>query len=437
MTRQTVQLAMLAVYAALIVAAPAVAPVGVPAQLLALAAGFAAFAAAAWRRPGVMPRDALLPAAPPPGHPQPLPGGFGRALLQRMPAPLLVISSRERLTYVNPAARELLPAATPGAHFSAMIRAPAFVEAMEGILADRADRSFSFTLMRGRERHFEARASFLPAEASGDFGDDDQIIVQIEDRTRDKALLQTRTDFVANASHELRTPLASILGYIETLQGHARDDPAARELFLDIMMKQAQRMQRLVDDLMNLSRIEMSAHQRPRTRIGFHATAAEAAAAMFPQANANDVLLQVELPRDSDGPEILGDRDQLAQVIGNLIDNAIKYGGPGRKVRVAPAAADPRHPGAAGISVIDAGPGIARENIPRLTERFFRVSPAQSRNMGGTGLGLAITKHILTRHGGALDIRSELGHGSTFTIWIPRAPLREPAHEIRKETEDQ
>ncbi|MEO0914467.1 MAG: ATP-binding protein, partial [Pseudomonadota bacterium] len=321
---------------------------------------------------------------------------------------------------VNPAAQAILPRAEIGMHYSTMIRASAFVAAMEEILDDRKDSDFTFTLMMERERFFEARASMLPAGAV-DFGDEDHVIFQIEDRTRDKASLQARTDFVANASHELRTPLASILGYIETLQGHAREDPEARELFLDIMMKQASRMQRLVDDLMNLSRIEMNAHIRPEEPLDLHALAAEAAHALFPLATQNDVILQIEIVTDADGPIVLGDRDQLSQVIVNLVDNAIKYGGRGQKVRVYPAEPSPKYPGHAGISVRDTGPGIARENVHRLTERFFRVNAGQSRDKGGTGLGLAITKHILNRHSGALGIESIPGDGSTFTLWLPLA----------------
>ena len=258
---------------------------------------------------------------------------------------------------------------------------------------------------------------------TAEFGTANHVIVQIEDKTRDKAMLDMRTDFIANASHELRTPLASILGYIETLQGHARDDPDARERFLDIMLKQANRMKRLVDDLMSLSRIELNAHIRPDTVLDLHKLAAEAAAALFPLASDNDVLLQVEVTQSDSGPQVLGDRDQLNQVVVNLIDNAIKYGGAGRKVRVHAALPDPRYPGMAGISVTDEGPGIAREHIPRITERFFRVNTAQSRDKGGTGLGLAIAKHIMARHSGALDIRSKIGEGSTFTCeFRPSSP---------------
>ena len=351
-----------------------------------------------------------------------LPAGFGRALLQQMPAPLILISNAGRLTYANPAAIEILPRSQIGGHISTVIRAPAFLEPIEEILIDGQDAEFNFTLSGDQERYFEARASMLPPGAT-DFGDDVHVIVQIEDRTRDKASLQTRSDFIANASHELRTPLASILGYIETLQGHAKDDPEAREKFLEIMMSQASRMQRLVDDLMSLSRIEMDAHVRPEEVLDLNKIAVDSASSMFPLATVNDVILQVDINSDAQGPRVLGDRDQLAQVIVNLVDNAIKYGGSGKTVRVAASEPDPRYPGQVGISVFDSGPGIPREAIHRLTERFFRVNASHSKNMGGTGLGLAITKHILTRHYGALDVQSRPGEGSKFTLWLPYLEL--------------
>ena len=309
----------------------------------------------------------------------------------------------------------------PGSHYTTIIRAPAFVDAVEEIIADGQDATFGFTLMQPQERFFEARAAYLPAGSAAEFGSTAQVIVQFEDRSRYKALLRTRSDFIANASHELRTPLASILGYIETLQGHAKDAPEAQERFLGIMLNQARRMRRLVDDLMSLSRIELNEHVRPDTRLDLYRLASESAAAMFPLASEADVILQIELDPAARGPAmILGDRDQLSQVLVNLIDNAIKYGGPGQKVRVCAVAPDPRYPAHWGVSVIDQGPGIARENVPRVTERFFRVSPAKSKDLGGTGLGLAITKHILARHRGALDIQSRPGEGSRFTIWVPR-----------------
>lgn len=345
------------------------------------------------------------------------PVASGRLLVEKLPVPLLILSRTGRLTYANLAAQLLLPRLVIGQHFAHIIRAPAFVEAISATLADGCDRSFEFTSYEGNERHFEARASMTASD--GQFGPEASVIVQVEDRTQAHKAEQLRSDFIANASHELRTPLASIIGYIETLQNHARDDPEARERFLSIMARESHRMQRLVDDLMSLSRIELNEHVNPVERLSLSNVAIDCASVFQAMAEREGVRLVVEL--EPDESEVIGDRDQLAQVFTNLIDNAMKYSGTGAEIRVHRAEPSPAHPGRIGISVSDTGPGIPRDKIHRLTERFFRVSVNQSRNKGGTGLGLAIVKHILNRHKGRIEILSEIGRGSTFTVWLPRA----------------
>lgn len=341
---------------------------------------------------------------------QQLPTGFGRAMLEQMPLPLLIISPRGRVVYGNRAAHELLPNLSNGEHFANLFRVPAFVEAVNGALAGKNTRKVAFKGGKTGEVYYEARIGLLPA--GSEFGRKVQAIVQIEDRTQDRRVEKMRSDFVANASHELRTPLASILGYIETLQGHAKDDPAARDEFLKIMAKQAGRMQRLVDDLMSLSRIELNEHIRPQDPCALHDVALEAVAALLPIQKKRNVVLECAL--DAGGPIVAGDRDQLNQVLVNLIDNAMKYGGETVKVYAVEEA------DRVGITIEDQGEGIAPKHLDRLTERFYRVNATQSRNKGGTGLGLAIVKHIVNRHGGELQIESTLGEGSKFTVWLPK-----------------
>jgi two-component system, OmpR family, phosphate regulon sensor histidine kinase PhoR len=355
---------------------------------------------------------------------------MARALVDTLPTALLIVAANGRAIHANPAARATLPRFVAGAHYASLIRAPAFVESVAATLADRVERRFPFTAHPGRERTFEARVAALPPD--GAFGPEATVLVQIEDRTEARRAEALRSDFVANASHELRTPLASIVGYIETLQNHARDDPEARERFLEIMGREAARMQRLVDDLMSLSRIEMSEHQRPDDDCVLDEVAAEAASVLQPLAEAQGVRLEIALPggagagagagRGARGGAAVvpGDRDQLQQVFTNLIDNAIKYAGPGATVRVCRAAASRAFPNREGVTVSDTGPGIPREHLPRLTERFYRVNAGQSRTKGGTGLGLAIVKHILNRHEGKLEVVSAVGRGSAFTVWLPR-----------------
>jgi two-component system phosphate regulon sensor histidine kinase PhoR len=230
-----------------------------------------------------------------------------------------------------------------------------------------------------------------------------------------------RADFVANASHELRTPLASLRGFVETLQGAAKDDPEARERFLKVMSEQAERMSRLVDDLLSLSRVEMREHLPLVERVDLNDAVARVIQAMQPLAAKTNATIEFQqLPEPA---VIRGDRDEVVQVFQNLIQNAVKYGKPGghvdvRVAREAPAAGRPAR---YLVSVKDDGPGIAPQHLPRLTERFYRVNVAASREKGGTGLGLAIVKHILNRHRGELIVTSTVGQGSTFTVALPLA----------------
>jgi two-component system phosphate regulon sensor histidine kinase PhoR len=258
-------------------------------------------------------------------------------------------------------------------------------------------------------------------------------LIALRELTEQLMIEQMRSDFVANASHELRTPLAVVLGCIETLTGPARDDQEARERFLKIMAGEGARMTRLVDDLLSLSRIEQTEHQPPQSRVDPAACLDGVVETLRSYAAQRRVALS--LRRDPQLPLVVGDRDQLVQLISNLIDNAIKYGGEGGKVEIAceRVASAPIAAGslagrpAVRIVVADHGPGIAPEHLPRLTERFFRVDTARSRQLGGTGLGLAIVKHILRRHRGHLALESELGRGTTATVYLPVAEtIEEP-----------
>jgi len=231
-----------------------------------------------------------------------------------------------------------------------------------------------------------------------------------------------RADFVANASHELRTPLASLLGFVETLQGPARDDAHARARFLAIMAEQARRMARLVDDLLSLSRIEQNLHLRPDTPVDLALVVRHVADTLAPLAHETGVTLAVR----ASGPVVVpGDRDELVRVAENLIENAIKYGSPPPESGAAPTCVDVdvavQHR-AGRLSVRDYGPGIAPEHLPRLTERFYRIDAGQSRAKGGTGLGLAIVKHIVARHRGRLQIESDVGQGVMIAVTIPLKP---------------
>jgi two-component system phosphate regulon sensor histidine kinase PhoR len=266
----------------------------------------------------------------------------------------------------------------------------------------------------------DVRAAVVPMDPP--IAEGGRAIVWLSDRTRERAVERMRADFVANVSHELRTPLASLIGFIDTLRGPAADDPPAQQRFLGIMGEQAARMNRLIDDLLSLSRIELIEHQPPSGTVELGELATRLASAFEPRLKERAMALDVQIADDL--PAVTGDADQLAQVLQNLLDNAVKYGRQGGTVRLQLAVAAAR-PGVV-ATVSDQGAGIPREHLPRLTERFYRVDNARSREMGGTGLGLAIVKHVLNRHRGFLDVESTPGIGSVFTVFLRPHPATAP-----------
>jgi two-component system phosphate regulon sensor histidine kinase PhoR len=246
------------------------------------------------------------------------------------------------------------------------------------------------------------------------------IVLTLRDLSALRQAELMRSDFVANASHELRTPLAALTGFIETLLGPAREDAAARQRFLPIMQAQAQRMARLIDDLLSLARIERKAHLRPTDPVDLVPVLRQVIDSL--EAVARERGVAIHLTAALESLAVAGERDELIRVFENLLDNALKYGASGKRVEVTLA----RRAAAGGtemacVSVRDYGPGIAAEHLPRLTERFYRVDVAESRAQGGTGLGLALVKHILNRHQGRLLIDSRPGAGATFTVTLPLA----------------
>ncbi len=243
-------------------------------------------------------------------------------------------------------------------------------------------------------------------------GKSGKILVQMRDFTREQAIEKMRSDFVANASHEMRTPLASILGGIETIQGAAKNDAKARDQFLSTMLIQARRMNHLIDDLLTLSRIELNEHVRPDAQISLSDIARQAKSNLSQAIKDAGLVIEIKVNSQTN---VVGDADELLQVAQNLLENAIKYGGGGGHIELDCYT----HDGYGIFSVRDFGKGIAEIHLPRLTERFYRVSTQESRTRGGTGLGLAIVKHIVQRHRGNLAISSREGEGSTFAISIP------------------
>ena len=336
------------------------------------------------------------------------------AVIASLPDAAIVLDREGRVIAFNAAARGIAPALARGAPASLALRVPEVVAAIREARASNEPRSAEFSQRVPIDRWFMAHVRPFPGSAPG-VG---LMLLVFHDLTPQHRVEEMRVDFVANASHELRTPLASLSGFIDTLQGSARDDVQARGRFLAIMKAQASRMARLIDDLLSLSRIELVEHVHPDTPVDLVPVVRQVADGLQTLAQDRNVEIVIALP---EGPAIVpGNRDELTRVFENLIENALKYGASGKRVEVgfASATASDGAPEVI-VTVRDHGPGIAAEHIPRLTERFYRVDVTQSRAEGGTGLGLALVKHILNRHRGRLMIESEAGRGAVFTVRLP------------------
>ncbi|WP_156678848.1 ATP-binding protein [Sphingomonas profundi] len=349
-----------------------------------------------------------LPAPEPVATPEPTAEPGLAEVAASISEPLLFVE-RHRVTHANAAATDLLGQHIVGEDVRLAIRHPAAGARLSAVLSDGvAGQPVELAGLGGSERHWEM--AIHPLGQGG-------LLVRLADRTAARAAERMRVDFVANASHELRTPLATLLGFIETLEvANGPQDSATRLRFLKTMMGEARRMQRLIEDLMSLSRIEAERHRAPQAAVSLVDLAAEVSDGIaVAQSIARD---RIVVTAGAETPDVAGDRVQLTQLLHNLIGNAIKYGRAGGPVRVGLASEG----ATVRLTVADEGEGIAREHLPRLTERFYRVDPGRSRAVGGTGLGLAIVKHIVERHRGRLEIDSVVGRGTVVSVRLPVAP---------------
>jgi two-component system phosphate regulon sensor histidine kinase PhoR len=335
-------------------------------------------------------------------------------LVARFPDPLILVDRRAVVVVANDAASRILPSLTRRNPLSFALRAPEVLESVARVIATGEQADVVYGGRSATEPIFEVRIRRLPEAGRVE----PAAALFFRDLTPQRRLETMRVDFVANVSHELRTPLASLLGFVETLQGPARDDPKARDRFLEIMRDQANRMARLIDDLLQLSRVELHAHVAPDQPLDLGLVVGHMLDVMTPLARERGVRLDFVPPAEP--VLVLGDRDEMIRVTENLIENGIKYGGSGGIVEVTLGrVVSDGHAARVELAVRDYGPGIAPEHLPRLTERFYRVDPGQSRSQGGTGLGLAIVKHIVGRHRGRLGIESTPGEGSLVRVTLP------------------
>jgi len=334
-------------------------------------------------------------------------------MLEAVPLAVLVVDRRRDILWANDRTRQLLGEAVAGRSLMGVLRHPPLIDALDQVMGSQSQDLVS------------APSAIESVETP--IGRDRLLIADLKRLDEDRVLIALK-DAIANVSHELKTPIATLMGFIETLRGPAKGDLDAHERFLGIMQEQAGRMSRLVADLLSLSRIELNEHARPSGGVELSEVIGRVANAL--SLRAADRNMRIELPDSSMGRAV-GDTEELTQVFQNLIDNAIKYGRPGTAVTVsATRIVDPveikahlpglrRAKAMIAVAVADRGEGIAREHIPRLTERFYRVDAARSRDLGGTGLGLAIVKHVVNRHRGSLEIESAPGEGSVFTVYLP------------------
>ena len=342
-------------------------------------------------------------------------------LVDSLPDILVMCNDEQLIVRTNKAARAIFGQNLANKHLGTVIPHDAMLNGVSAVIEELRGREVEFHLKEPVPRDFRAIIERFPIASSGGIS----IIITLNDVTELKRVEKMRADFVANASHEIRTPLASIKGFIETLRGPAREDVAAREEFLKVMDEQATRMTTLITDLLSLSKIEMNAHTVPDGKVDMLRIVRNEKESFSYAAREKNMTVRIELSDTL--PTARGEERELMQVIHNLIGNAIKYGHAGTEVTVIARVTsmlpqDPnfvKHHRAICISVVDRGEGIAKEHLPRLTERFYRVDSARTRTVGGTGLGLAIVKHIVNRHRGVLTIDSVVGEGSKFSVYLP------------------
>tara|TARA_B100000674_G_scaffold162473_1_gene130026 strand:- start:6992 stop:8401 length:1410 start_codon:yes stop_codon:yes gene_type:complete len=342
-------------------------------------------------------------------------------ILDHLPNPVVMVNRQRVVTGFNRAAKGLFHNLETGRDLTRFIRDPILLDAFDDVANERETMKHAeFVLASDAHRHFDVLTARLPA-ATGDRN----YVLTFSDLTELRKLEQMRADFATDAGHELRTPLSVLLGFIETLEGPAKDDPDALNQFLPVMRDQAQRMQHLIEDLLSLARIELNEHTPPSEDCDVGKIIGKVAQSLAMKAQDKGMNIRVTSTLDDTG--MVGEEKELTQVFVNLVENAIKYGHANTDVEVSislaknppGALARFRHDRIMAVAIRDHSDGIAREHLPRLTERFYRVDTARSRAVGGTGLGLAIVKHLVQRHRGTMQIESEQGVGSVFTVYLP------------------
>lgn len=358
-------------------------------------------------------------------------------LVDSIPDILIMIDSTFNIVRTNASARQAFGQNLAYRRLEDVIPNDLLLRAVKEAYEEGKDKDVEFFTSYPEDAYYRARVDHFPVRSPGGIA----VILTLHNITEMKSSEQMLADFVANASHEIRTPLASLIGFIETLQGPAKNDERAREQFLQIMADQAQRMSALVNDLLSLSKIEMNANSTPSGSVDMLAVTRNVKEHLQWATQQKNMTIELKLPDTL--PLVRGEESELMQVVHNLVSNAIKYGRAESAITIT-AEISHRVPTdrqvvmtapVVKISVNDQGEGIAKEHLPRLTERFYRVNNPATRKASGTGLGLAIVKHILQRHKALLEIKSVVGIGSSFSIYLPFMQ-REMMKELEHSKED-
>ena len=337
-----------------------------------------------------------------------------RYILNGLTLPVFVVDPKSKISFMNKAAKRQYSDAKRGQKFAQVISSKKCLSALNDVLNGAANATANITLQEVVPTSFRVSLSRLDSDNEPN----PSCVLSFEDVSHIQEAEQMRHDFVANVSHELRSPLTALTGFVETLQGAASNDPEARERFLGMMASEADRMGRLIGDLLSLSRLQAGERVAPTDNVHMFHLLNNVAASLGGLAQSRNITFNLDFSDEI--PQVIGDADELTQVFLNLVENAIKYSAKGSVVQLSYDTLD-ENPAYLCVSIKDAGEGIDPSHIPRLTERFYRVDKGRSRAQGGTGLGLAIVKHILIHHRGWMKITSKVGEGSVFSVNLPIA----------------
>ena len=358
-------------------------------------------------------------------------------ILNKLEDAIIVLDSDQKIVFQNSHSIDLFENNYTGQNITNLIRSPIILETLENVYKNKKTKIIEYNSEYGQNLSPRS-TNFYNVEISYEqnhlqlTNSKDNYVILMKNITPLKNIEKVRSSFIANVSHELKTPLATVMGFLETIRGPAKDDKKSMSKFLGIMDKETIRMKRLIDDLLVVSKIESDEHIHPTKKVNLIKTLNNVIESLKEYALKKNIQIRTDYQLN-ENLSVLGNEDELVQVFTNIIDNSIKYGKINSSIDIKAEEVKEQVDQSEDkklfpqlilkISVKDESDGIHAKHLSRLTERFYRVDAARSKEIGGTGLGLTIVKHILNKHRGHLDIKSEINQGSTFTVELPIAPI--------------